>query len=146
MPDLIISEVEYAPRKIILEVAKLNPAALTMLDALDMADASGIKPQDFTNVLQGKDERSKVLVLYAFAWVIGRRLEPGLTFQEVCTYQLEVIGKPPTKIETEAAINRAKTTVNLAMMAGITPDEAEQLTVAEAAAVVDIQKQRRRRR
>jgi hypothetical protein len=116
-----------------------------LLEALDFSDAARIEPDEFVSTMTGKQTRKQALLMYALAWVMARRVEPGLTFEEVCTYQLEVKGKPLTTEELERGQKRADAVAGVAMLANVTPDEAEGMTLAEVTAVTSITKARMRR-
>jgi hypothetical protein len=74
-----------------------------------------------------------MLVFYAMAWCVARRANPFLTFEEVRTWRLEVIGETDTaKIEREQA--RADAIIGAAAVSGLHPDEAQNLTVAQLSA------------
>jgi hypothetical protein len=143
--DLILDETPE-PRSITLNVAAISPGNLTLLDALDIADASGVGPDEMAEVIKGPQTRRQGMLMYAMAWVIGRRIEPGLTFEEVITCHLRVVGKPLTPEQIEAEQKRALQVASVAMLAGVSPAEAEEMSVAEVAAVTSITKARRRKR
>lgn len=145
-PDLNLSDIQVEPRKFTLEIAKFDPDNITLLDALDIQDVSGIEAGGFSDVLKSVDQRKRALLLYAFAWIIARKIEPGLTFDEVCTYHLNVIGHAPTEQQKERSAHRAKVTMGVAMATGLPPEQVEQLSISQVSAVADIRSARRRRR
>jgi hypothetical protein len=134
------------PRHITLNVAGITPGNLTLLDALDIADASGVGVDEMVDVLKGPQNRTQGLLLYAMAWVMGRRVEPGLTFEEVKSCHLHVVGSAASDDVIEAEQKRAAAVVSVALLAGVSPAEAEDMTVAEVSAVTSITKARRRAR
>lgn len=136
-PDLILNDVGE-PRRIVLDVSQVRPGRLTLLEALDMGDAAGIDSDDFVRVLQGGSKAQKAKLLYAFAWVLARRTEPEITFAEVCTYHLTIAGKVPTEGDAERDAKRAKAVASVAKLAGVSPREAEAMTMAEVKAVTDL--------
>jgi len=140
-PDLIVSDLltEYPVRKLIINVADIHPGRLTLLEALDIMEASGIDSNQFVSVMSRGSLRRKAALLYAMAWVVARRSEPDLTYEEVCTYQLEVKGKP---VDDKVAEERAKAVVGVAALAGVSPEEAKQMTIQEVAAVTDLAKRK----
>jgi len=83
--------------------------------------------------------REKALLMMAVAWVIARRVEPDLTFEEVCTYKLEVVGEP---LDDQKAKDRATAIVSVAQLAGISPDEAKKMTVSEIEALTELRRKR----
>lgn len=140
-PDLVVSDLltEVPLRKLVINVADVRPGRLTLMEALDIAEASGFDADDFTRVLQRGTLRQKARLLYAFAWVVARRIEPDLTYEEVCTYQLDVKGEPASGKDDA---KRAEAVVAVAALAGVSPDEAEQMTIAEVQAVSDLHRKR----
>lgn len=141
--EVIISELLMAepPRKLILNVADVSSGVLTLMEALDIADASGFDADDFAAVMSRGTLRDKARLMYAFAWIALRRVEPKITYETVLTYQLEVIGSVPEKKG-----DRAKTVVAVAALAGISPEEAKQLTMDEVEAITELHKRRTVRR
>ncbi len=140
--DLILNA-DDEPRTITLDISKLKPAALTLMDTLDIADVSGISHTKFTYILQAGSERDKALLMYAMAWVFARRVEPGITFDEIKACNLKIIGERPSREELASDSQRARTLVNVARTAGVAPEVAGQMTMAEVAALAP---ERRRRR
>ncbi len=134
------------PRSITLHVEGITPGGLTLLDALDIAEASGVEPDDMMTVLSGKRSRKQGMLMYAIAWVLARRVEPGLTFAEILTCHLHIVGEAPPEEKIEAEQKRALQVASVAMLAGVSMPEAEQMSVAQVAAVTSIHKARRRPR
>src|SRR5262245_21287722 len=123
-PDLILSESE-APRKVFLDVGQIRPGKLTLLEALDMGEAAKVDPDDFMRILERGSPATKARLIYAFGWVLARRAEPEITFEEFCTYDLTVTGKPATDAVHESDAKRAKAITAVAKIAGVSPREAE---------------------
>jgi hypothetical protein len=140
-PDLVVSDlIASTPRrKLILRVSDIHPGSLTLLEALDIMDASGIPSSEFVRVMESGKLRQKALLMMAVAWVVARRVESDLTFEEVCTYQLEVIGDP---VDDERARKRAETVVGVAKLAGVSSEEAKGMTMEEVAAVTRLHQRR----
>lgn len=140
-PDLVISDLitDTPRRKLILRVGDVHPGSLTLLEALDIVEASGIPSSEFVRVMEKGRLRQKALLMMAVAWVIARRVEPDLTFAEVCTYQLDVIGEPRND---EAEKHRAETVVAISQMAGVSTTEAKNMTVAEIEALTNLRRKR----
>jgi len=141
--DLTLDHLDV-PRKVVLDVGAITPGNLTLMEALDIADASGVDVGDMQTVIMGPQNKRQGLLVYAMAWIIARRKEPDLTFAEVCTYHLELMGEAPTDEQVESEQKRAIAVASVAMLAGVSPDEAEQMTVAEVNAVTSITQRRRR--
>lgn len=116
------------------------------MEALDISEAAGIEPDEMTSVMVGKRTKQQAMLLYALAWVIARRAEPDLTFAEVLTYHLTVVGSAPSAAQIASEQRRAMTIVSVAKLAGVTPDEAGQMSVAQVSAVTSLTKARRGRR
>jgi hypothetical protein len=142
-PDLILNEIAE-PRRILLDVSQIRPGRLTLLEALDLGEASGIEVDNFVSILESGSTSDKARLLYAFAWVLARRAEPDLTYTEVCTYNLTVQGKIPTDADRAADAKRAKAVASVAKLAGVTPREAEAMTMAEVRAVTELAPKRTR--
>lgn len=145
-PDLVVSDLltEIPVRKLIINTADVHPGRLTLMEALDIAEASGIAAARFEAVLKRGTLRQQARLLYAFAWAVARRAEPDLTYEEVCTYQLEVRGTG-VQPDDELVQANADAVVAVASLAGVSPEEAKQMTMAEVQAVSDLQKRRNSR-
>lgn len=134
------------PRRIFLDVGAISPGNLTLIDALDIAEVSGVSAEDMERVLSGPVNRRQGMLVYAMAWVLGRRIEPGLTFAEVLQCHVTLMGDAVSDEQIEREQKRAMAVTSVAMLAGVSPDEAEKMSVAEVAAVTSITKARRRKR
>jgi hypothetical protein len=144
-PDLTLNEVTV-PRNITLNIGTVTPGNLTLLEALDIAEAAQVDTDDFGIVISGKvGKRKQALLMYAMAWVLARRQEPTLTWMEVQTYQLTVIGKAATEGMLESEQKRAAAIAGVALLAGVSTQEAEDMTVAQVAAITSITRARRHR-
>lgn len=141
--EIVVSELLATdpPRKLILNVADVGSGVLTLMEALDIAEASGFDADDFAAVMERGSLRDKAKLMYAFAWVVLRRSEPGITFETVLSYQLEVIGSAPKRNP-----RTAKAVVAVASLAGISPEEAKKLTMDEVAAITELHQRRTVRR
>ena len=129
----------------VLDLETFDAAGLTLMEVLDMAEAAGVPHSALTTLLDSKEMTpEKARVLYALAWVIVRRAEPDVKYADVVTWKLELRGKVETKVSR--ATQRARARVNAARMAGVTPAEADSLTIAELAAYRDAQPKRPVRR
>jgi len=126
----------------ILDLNIFDASNLTLLEVLDMAETTGIEPENMGALLKSKNSK-RMRLMYAMAWVIARRANPRLEFETVCTWKLTVIGEmDPAK--AEAANKRAAIVVGAASVSGLPPKEAAQLTVAEISAYQDRQKRTNR--
>ncbi|RPJ28268.1 MAG: hypothetical protein EHM33_05135 [Chloroflexi bacterium] len=62
-----------------------DPTLLRLRDLIDIADATNLDPLDMGEVLEGRSgsPSDRVRAVAGFAWVIARRDEPDLTFEDV---------------------------------------------------------------
>lgn len=119
-------------RVMTLDLNRFDASGLTLIEVLDMADASGSDAGQLVRVLgEAGMTPTKARVLYALAWVIMRREEPDVRYSDVLTWKLDLIGKVETTVSTSRAQARARARVNAAKLAGVTPAEADNLTIAE---------------
>jgi hypothetical protein len=117
----------------ILDLNTFDASQLTLLEVLDMSEVAGVEAAELGLVLSSGSTPQKMLIFYGMAWCIARRANPFLTFAEVRTWRLEVIGETDTaKIERQQ--KRAEAIVGAAAVSGLHPDEAAQLTVAQLGA------------
>lgn len=144
-PDLIVSDLltAHPSRRLVINVADIRPGRLTLLEALDIVDASGVEAEKFGEVLGSAKLKPKALLLYAIAWVIARRAEKDLTFEEVCTYRLEIVGR---EANVQRDLERAEIVAGVATMANVSPEEAKSMTVDEITAMRNIRRRQARRR
>ena len=117
----------------ILDLNTFDASQLTLLEILDMSEVVGVEAAELGLVMSQGQTSQKMLVFYAMAWCIAKRANPFLTFAEVRTWRLEVIGEADqAKIERNQ--KRAAAIVGAAAVSGLHPDEAAQLTVAQLSA------------
>lgn len=114
----------------LLDLNTFDATQLTLLEVLDMSDVAGVEPERLGTLLSGRTSARKMRMLYAMAWCIARRANKELTFDEVCTWKLQIIGEV-AEGAVERAAKRAQVVVNTAAMAGVSPEVAKSLTVAE---------------
>jgi hypothetical protein len=71
-------------------------AQLRFRDLLDIADAAGIDVMDMSAIASGKKGTGsdRIRTIAAFTWVMERKNEPDLTFDDVLDGRVEVVGKP----------------------------------------------------
>jgi hypothetical protein len=130
----------------VLDLNTFDATQLTLLEVLDMAETVGVDPEAMGALLESGAQSSKRMrLLYAMAWCVARRDNPALTFAEVCTWRLEVIGEVSEET-TEKTAKRAKAIVGAAAVTGLPPREAGSLTLAELGAYADRNRAARRRR
>ena len=129
----------------VLDLNTFDATQLTLLEVLDMAESTGVEPEELGALLEGKSTVKRARMLYAMAWCIARRAKPSLTFAEVCTWKLEIIGEvDPAR--TERIAKRADAIVGAAIVSGLPPAEAGNLTIAELSSYQDKTTRRRRRK
>jgi len=130
----------------VLDLNTFDASQLTVLEVLDMADIAGVPPEELGGLMeQGQPTVPRMRMLYAMAWCIARRGDASLTFDEVCTWKLEVIGET-TEALTERTAKRAKVIVGAAVVSGLPPVAAGQLTLAELGVYNERNRAARRRR
>jgi hypothetical protein len=113
----------------VLDLNTFDATQLTLLEVLDMAESTGVPPEALGTLMKTPNSK-RMRLLYAMAWCVARRANPHLTFAEVCTWKLTVIGEVnPDKVE--AGAKRAAIVVGAAKVSGLSPAEAGNLTVAE---------------
>jgi hypothetical protein len=122
----------------LLDLNTFDATNLTLLEVLDMSEASGVEPENLGALMKSRNTATRMRIMFAMAWVIARRAQPRLTFAEVCTWKLEVIGEVDPKV-AEASEKRAAAIVGAAVVSGLPPKEAANLTVAELGAYRDRQ-------
>ena len=127
----------------VLDLNTFDATQLTLLEVLDMSDVAGVAPENLGVVLSGRSQAKRMKMLYAMAWCIARRANPLLTFEEVATWKLEVIGEN-SQDRTESIARRAAVIVGAADVTGLHPDEAANLTIAELNAYGDRRKRQNR--
>jgi len=119
----------------VLDLNTFDATQLTLLEVLDMSEATGVPPEALGTLMHTANSK-RMRLLYAMAWCIAKRANPHLTFAEVCTWKLNVIGEVD-KAKVEAGEKRAAILVGAAQISGLSPIEAGNLTVAELNAYKD---------
>jgi len=86
------------------------PELLRLRDLIDIAEATGIDPTDFSSVLAGRSGKAadRIKALAGFAWIITRRDEPDLTYEQVLDGRVvsvaaENVSDSPFLVEEETA-------------------------------------------
>ena len=123
----------------VLDLNTFDATQLTLLEVLDMAEAVGVEPEALGAMIADSSNTSKRMrTMYALAWVIAKRANDYITFAEVCTWKLDVIGEVKPE-KAEASKKRAAIVVGAASVSGLPPSEAGKLTLAEIGAYKDRQ-------
>ena len=71
--------------------ADYAPELLRLRDLIDIAEATGLDPTEFNDILNGRMGKpaDRIKALAGFAWIITRRDEPGLTYENVLDGRIE---------------------------------------------------------
>lgn len=129
----------------ILDLNTFDATQLTLLEVLDMAEAADVPVDGMGKLLEDSRQSAKRMrLMFAMAWCIARRANSHLTFEEVCTWRLEVIGEADPA-RTERLQKRADNLVGAAIVSNLPPREAGNLTIAELAAYGERRKRANRR-
>lgn len=83
------------PRTARLELARMDLRRLGIGELLEISRAVELAPGELGAALRSEDAVLKSRVALAIAWIIARRREPALTYAEVQTWRIEIIGSPP---------------------------------------------------
>lgn len=81
-------------RRAVLDVAGLDLSRFGIGELLELTDAVGVAPDKLGDAMRGKTGRAAGRVTVGIAWLIARRAEPGLTYDDVATWAIEVRGVP----------------------------------------------------
>jgi hypothetical protein len=111
-------------------------------DLIDIAEVTDLALEDIGPALTSNrgSKATRLRVVAAFAWIVARRDEPGLAFADVLAGWIETQGTTPSAASTRRAEKRARARMGAALATGLTPDQADQLTVAEVDAAVRLRK------
>lgn len=129
-------------RQIDFDLSRVDIGQLTLMELLDASEACGLPWDEFKLALE--DREKQVKLFYSLAWVIMRRAEPDLTYEQVQEFDLIVKGSFNEEMQ-EKAQKRAKAVVAVAQVARVTPREAEKLTIHQVEAATNLQQARNRR-
>lgn len=133
---------DATPRvRVEFDMSRVDIGKLTLIELLDAADACEVPFEDFRIEMVNPAKQARLF--YALAWVILRREDKSLTYEDVCEYDLIVTGEIDEE-EVERTAKRAKQVVAVAQIARVSPQEAENMTVAQMEAAVDLQQRRNR--
>jgi hypothetical protein len=68
---------------------------LTAYELMTIGRTLGIAPGDLVAQINAKAGWTALELGQAFAWIIARRVDPALTWEQAQTYGLDVVTKPP---------------------------------------------------
>lgn len=88
-------------RRIVLPVEAINAESLGIGELLDMADVLETDLGGLSALMRMRGSIAQSKIVVAFAWILARRLEPGVTWNEAQRWRIEVEGKPPTQSPKE---------------------------------------------
>src|SRR5262245_14490129 len=131
----------------VLDLSHFNANNLTLLDVLDISEKAQSDPERLPTLLGlGKNSPRKMRMLVALVWVIARRDNPSLTFEEVSTWRIQIKGEVDKEAMRQQAA-RDKALVTASQNSGIPlAGDPGQLTVGQMAAITDNRQKRRRAR
>lgn len=129
-------------RRVEFDMSRIDIGQLTLKELLDASDVAGISMHNISEAML--DASRQVNIFYGLAWVILRREDKSLTYEDVCEFDLIVTGEPPDDAEAAKAKERAKQVVAVAQIARVTPQEAESLTINQIEAATELQVARNR--
>jgi hypothetical protein len=81
-------------RRAFLDLATFDMGAFGIGELLDLTDAVGVAPDKLGEAMRTGSSGRKGRVFVGIAWLIARRADPGLTFDDVATWSIEVRGAP----------------------------------------------------
>jgi hypothetical protein len=109
--------------------------SLTILEIARASATAGVKRTDTERLLRTMldadadpaDLERGALLLYAWAWQLVKRDEPGATWDDAQTWRVEF----DVEATDDVADAEADAAVHAAVVTGLTPSEAGQLTIRE---------------
>jgi hypothetical protein len=121
------------PRRVVVTLPAIK--SLTVLEIARASATAGVRRVDTERMLRTMvdpdadpaDLERGALLLYAWAWQLVKREEPGTSWADAQTWRVE-FDLTETDDEADAV---AEATVNAAALTGLPPSEAGQLTIAE---------------
>lgn len=129
----------------VLDLNTFDASQLTLLEVLDISEVAGVEAAELGLVLSKGQTSQKMLVFYAMGWVIAKRANAFLRFEEFRTYKLEIIGQVDSA-KIARSQKRATAIVTAADVSGLHPDDAANLTIAELSAYGERRSNRAARR
>ena len=133
-------------RKVVLPLPALR--GLTILERARAAAAAGVAERDIGRLMQAlvthdgspDDLVTGALLFYAIVWQLERRRDPGLTFDEVQTFDVAL---DLDALLDDVAEAEAQASVEASIATGLPPDEAGALTLAQLDAYADVRRRQR---
>jgi phage terminase large subunit-like protein len=126
----------------IVYVSPTDIAGMTWLEIARAAALAGVKRGDWTAAIHATADVNAepaealrgTLLAYAWAYVLVRRDEPAVTFDEAQTWDVRVTNEPIDP----ALDDEARASVEAAILSGLPPHEAGKLTTSELAAYAEL--------
>lgn len=81
-------------RRAFLDLATFDMGRFGIGELLDLTDVVGVAPDKLGAAMRSGTDGKKGRVFVGIAWLIARRVEPGLTFDDVARWDIEVRGAP----------------------------------------------------
>lgn len=131
---------ETVPQQLTFDLSTVDLGRLTLMEIYDLCEAAGVEPEGLMAAVQSSGA-VRARVVYAAAWVILRRKDRSLTFETVSQYDLTIEGEMQNTINSD---KRAKSAVAVAALAGVSTEEAAQMTMAEIHEVTELAERRNR--
>lgn len=115
---------------------------MTWLEVARAAALAGVKRNEWTAAIHataddGADPELALrgtLLGYAWAYVLVRRDEPGVTWEDAQTWAVQITNEPIDPILED----EARASVEAAMLSGLPPHEAAKLSTVELAAYAEL--------
>jgi hypothetical protein len=79
-------------RRAFLDLATFDMGRFGIGELLDLTDVVGVAPDKLGDAMRSGTDGRKGRVMVGIAWLIARRSMPGLTYDEVATWAIEVRG------------------------------------------------------
>jgi hypothetical protein len=112
-PDVIdLDAIVATTRTPVLRISSsmIRADVLTAYELMTIGRTLGIGPGDLVEQIQSKDGWTGLELGQAFAWIIARRADPGLTWERAQTYGLDVVTEPPDPTPAGAKPSRRRGT------------------------------------
>jgi hypothetical protein len=78
-----------------LDASKLALSRFGIGELLELTRIAGVEPDKLGHALKNGAPDVKGRLVVGLAWLIARRGDPSLTYEDVATWELEVVTTPP---------------------------------------------------